>query len=242
MKQQTNKRVRRRLASQQLGAMLIVAVGLAGCTLGKAPDEQSAFAAAATQAAPVPVEMSTPVPLDKLIWVVPRSKSSPAAASRDDRPAESPRATIGPRAAGSLLWPVQGRVRHAFGAQPSGTRNDGLDIVASEGALVVAADSGIVTYAGNELQGYGNMLLIVHGGGHTTVYAHNQALLVGVGTSVHRGQPIAKVGRTGGVDNPQLHFQLRTGERPVDPEPYLEPVTTVVASLAADLPARSGGE
>ena len=86
------------------------------------------------------------------------------------------------------------------------------------------------------------MLLVAHHDGYTTVYAHNQALLVGVGTPVHRGQPIAKVGRTGGVDGPQLHFQLRAGNHPVDPEPYLAPARRVMASLSADLPAGTGGE
>ena len=127
---------------------------------------------------------------------------------------------------------MQGQIRRGFGAQPNGARSDGLDIVASEGTLVVAADAGVVTYAGSELQGYGKMLLIAHAGGLTTIYAHNQALLVGVGAQVQRGQPIATVGRTGDVDDPQLHFQLRAGNRPVDPTAYLEAKRTMVASLA----------
>ncbi|MFL5335640.1 MAG: murein hydrolase activator EnvC family protein [Geminicoccaceae bacterium] len=144
------------------------------------------------------------------------------------------------RIMGSLLWPVQGHVRRGFGSQPSGARSDGLDITASEGTLVVAADAGVVTYAGSELQGYGNMLLIAHADGYTTIYAHNQSLLVGVGTEVRRGQPIATVGRTGDVDHPQLHFQLRAGNRPVDPTAYLETKPTIVASLAAAPTAQSG--
>ena len=126
------------------------------------------------------------------------------------------------RATGSLAWPVQGQILRAYGEQPSGARNDGLDIAATEGSPVQAVEGGVVSYAGSDLQGYGNMLMITHADGLTSVYAHNRSLLVGLGTTVDRGQAIATVGRSGAVVEAQLHFQLRAGNRPVDPQRYLE--------------------
>ena len=95
-----------------------------------------------------------------------------------------------------------------------------------------AAEAGVVAYAGSEMQGYGNMLLIEHADGYTSVYAHNRALLVGVGDVVRRGQPIATVGRSGAVTEARLHFQLRAGDRPIDPGPFLVPAAPLLASLA----------
>jgi murein DD-endopeptidase MepM/ murein hydrolase activator NlpD len=85
----------------------------------------------------------------------------------------------------------------------------------------VASQSGVVAYAGNELRGFGNMLLIKHADGWVTAYAHNEALLVGRGDTVRKGQVIAKVGTSGSVTKPQLHFELRKGKKPVDPLKYL---------------------
>ena len=124
-----------------------------------------------------------------------------------------------PLASATARWPgrCSGQILRAYGEQPSGARNDGLDIGAAEGSPVHAVDDGVVRYAGSDLQGYGNMLLIAHADGYTSVYAHNRSLLVGIGATVHRGQPIATVGRSGAVVEAQLHFQLRAGDRPVDP-------------------------
>ena len=84
-----------------------------------------------------------------------------------------------------------------------------------------AAESGVVAYAGNEVRGFGNMLLIKHDGGWVTAYAHNDALLVERGDRVQRGQVIARVGSTGSVDQPQLHFEIRKGKKAVDPLDHL---------------------
>ena len=86
---------------------------------------------------------------------------------------------------------------------------------------MLAADAGVVAYAGSEIQGYGNMLLIGHLGGFTTVYADNRALLVHEGDIVRRGEVVATVGRSGGIADPRLHFQLRAGNTPIDPTPYV---------------------
>ncbi len=120
-----------------------------------------------------------------------------------------------------FIWPVEGRVISRFGGKATGLRNDGINIKTDEGAPVRAANSGIVTYAGNELRGYGNLLLLKHSDGYITAYAHNSELLVEKGARVNKGQVIASVGRTGNVNEPQLHFEIRRGSKAIDPEKYL---------------------
>ncbi len=127
-------------------------------------------------------------------------------------------------------WPVQGAIVRRFGEASDGTRSDGLDIAAQEGTPVLAAQSGRVVYAGHDLASYGNLLLVAHPQGFMTVYAHNDALLVRVGQSVWRGQPIATVGHTGDVAEPVLHFQLRAGIQPLDPSLFLEPSDTILTA------------
>jgi murein DD-endopeptidase MepM/ murein hydrolase activator NlpD len=108
-----------------------------------------------------------------------------------------------------------------FGPREGGFHNDGINIAAPAGTPVRAAGNGVVVYAGNQLQGFGNMLLIKHSGGWMTAYAHNSRLMVSRGDAVRRGQKIAQVGRSGNVIRPQLHFELRRGNRAVDPRRYL---------------------
>lgn len=120
-----------------------------------------------------------------------------------------------------FIWPVKGRVVSSFGAKAKGLRNDGINIAAQKGAPVKAAEKGVVAYAGNELRGFGNLLLIKHAGGWVTAYAHNDTLLVKRGQSVGKGQRIATVGSTGSVKIPQLHFEMRRGRTPRDPRKYL---------------------
>lgn len=125
------------------------------------------------------------------------------------------------RASSRFLWPVNGKVLAGFGSAGKGLHNDGINIAAPAGAQVRAADNGVVAYAGNELKGFGNLLLIKHADGWTTAYAHNDKLLVGRGDQVKQGQPIAVVGRTGNVDSPQLHFEVRKGTQAMDPMEFL---------------------
>jgi len=120
-----------------------------------------------------------------------------------------------------FLWPVHGRVVSAFGTADNGTHNDGINIAAPSGTPVLAAEDGEVAYAGNELRGYGNLVLLKHAGGYLTAYAHNSKLLVHKGERVSRGQPIARLGATGAVGEPQLHFEIRSGRNAVDPMPLL---------------------
>ena len=118
---------------------------------------------------------------------------------------------------------MHGRVLAGYGVTPSGSHNDGINIAAPRGAAVSAVDAGTVAYAGNELRGYGNLVLVKHANGWITAYAHCEELLVKRGDTVSRGQEIAKVGATGGVSEPQLHFELRRGKHAVDPREFLAP-------------------
>lgn len=123
-----------------------------------------------------------------------------------------------------LRWPASGKVIAGFGGRPDGTHNDGINLSVPLGTDVHAAESGVVAYAGSELKGYGNLILVRHDNGWVTAYAHNDELLVKRGDKVRRGQVISKAGKTGTVDQPQVHFELRQGSKPVDPTPYLEKI------------------
>jgi murein DD-endopeptidase MepM/ murein hydrolase activator NlpD len=122
-----------------------------------------------------------------------------------------------PRAAGHFLWPVKGDILARFGPQDDGLHNDGINIAAARGTTIKAAENGVVAYVGNELRGFGNLLLIKHADDWITAYAHADRILVARGDKVRRGESIARVGTTGGVSRPQLHFEVRQGSRAVDP-------------------------
>jgi murein DD-endopeptidase MepM/ murein hydrolase activator NlpD len=128
-----------------------------------------------------------------------------------------------PRGSGKFLWPVNGKVVSAFGVKEGGLHNDGINIAAPLGTPVRAADNGVVVYAGNELRGFGNLLLVRHADGWVSAYAHCEAMLVKRGDQVKRGQVIARVGQTGAVSSPQLHFELRKNGQVVDPMAELGP-------------------
>jgi len=121
----------------------------------------------------------------------------------------------------SFRWPARGRIIAGFGPQPNGLQNDGINVALPEGTPIKAADDGVVAYAGNELKGYGNLVLVRHRNGYVTAYAHASEVLVKRGDTVKRGQVIAKSGQTGSVTSPQLHFEIRKGSTPVNPAQYL---------------------
>jgi murein DD-endopeptidase MepM/ murein hydrolase activator NlpD len=183
---------------------------------------------------PTKVRAGTPL-------IVPRGEvqpaSPPAEAGQRAPPLQVPStnqpeavktADLGNRAddAGTALdkfrWPARGRVIAPFGTRPDGTHNDGINIAVPLGTEIHAAEAGRVAYAGNELKGYGNLVLIRHDGGWVSAYAHADQILVKRDEVVRRGQVIAHAGKTGSVDQPQLHFELRHGAKPVDPLPQLE--------------------
>ena len=123
-----------------------------------------------------------------------------------------------------FIWPVQGRVVSGFGFKAKGLRNDGINISAARGTPVKATENGVVVYAGNELRGFGNLLLIKHANGWVSAYAHNDTVLAKRGDRVAKGQQVATVGSTGSVKNPQLHFEMRRGRTAKDPRKYLRGV------------------
>jgi murein DD-endopeptidase MepM/ murein hydrolase activator NlpD len=120
-----------------------------------------------------------------------------------------------------FMWPVRGTVISGFGNLGNGRKNDGINIKAPLGTAVQAADAGTVAYAGSELKGFGNLILVKHSDGWITAYAHNDKLLVRKGQKVARGEKIATVGSTGSVTTPQLHFEVRAGKKAVNPRSYL---------------------
>jgi murein DD-endopeptidase MepM/ murein hydrolase activator NlpD len=121
----------------------------------------------------------------------------------------------------NFFWPVSGDVISNFGSASNGERNDGINIAAPMGTPIHAAASGTITYAGNELKDYGNLVLIKHDGGYVTAYAHADKLIVVRGDVVSRGQVIGYSGNTGDVSSPQLHFEIRHDTQPVNPRPLL---------------------
>ncbi|MFQ5775173.1 MAG: peptidoglycan DD-metalloendopeptidase family protein [Kiloniellaceae bacterium] len=159
----------------------------------------------------------------------PRHAAAVAAAPAPSPPKTAPRAPARlaaipkppPRAGGKFLWPARGKVIATYGPKKGGLHNDGINIAAPRGAPVRAAENGVVVYRGNELRGFGNLILIKHADGWVTAYAHNETFLVRRGDRVRRGQTIAKVGSTGNVSRPQLHFEIRKGTRAVDPRRLL---------------------
>jgi murein DD-endopeptidase MepM/ murein hydrolase activator NlpD len=124
-------------------------------------------------------------------------------------------AADGGAAGPAFRWPLRGRVISGF------PKNDGIDLAVPEGTAVHAAEDGVVAYAGNELKGYGNLILIRHSNGYVTAYAHASELMVKRNDPVRRGQVIAKSGQSGSVSAPQLHFEIRKGSTPVDPMQFL---------------------
>lgn len=158
-------------------------------------------------------EVATPKPK-------PAIGAPPAADPKAGKPAPQPVETAsaeGPR----FDWPVSGKVISSFGSGTDGLYNEGINIAAPAGTPVTAAAAGTVRYAGNELRGYGNLVLIEHANGYVTAYAHNQVLTVKRGDKVARGDVIARVGQTGNVKSPQLHFEIRKGTKSIDPKKML---------------------
>ncbi|CAK0742562.1 lipoprotein NlpD [Azospirillaceae bacterium] len=120
-----------------------------------------------------------------------------------------------------FMWPVRGKTISDFGNKPDGLHNDGVNVAAPRGTPVLASENGVVVYAGNELRGYGNLLLLRHQNGWMTAYAHLDQISVEKGAQVQRGQAVATVGATGTVATPQLHFEIRKGNQAVNPADYL---------------------
>lgn len=172
----------------------------------------AAPAPAAPAAKPVAVAQATE----------PQQKARVATETNDIPEAQSPvKAADATNALPTFRWPVRGRVITSYGAKTNGKQNDGINVAVPEGTPVKAAEDGVVAYSGNELKGYGNLILVRHSNGYVTAYAHASELMVKRGDTIKRGQVIAKSGQTGEVGSPQLHFEIRKGSSAVDPLQFL---------------------
>lgn len=164
--------------------------------------------------------LATQVPLPAVAEPPKQEASVPVAPSN---PAATPPSSDTPQRSGDgrMQWPVRGVIVSEFGPKAGGLQNDGINIAAPRGTAFRAADNGVVIYAGNELRGFGNLLLIRHESGVVSAYAHADELAVQRGDQVRRGQTIGRVGSTGNVTSPQLHFEVRKGTRAVNPMDFL---------------------
>ncbi len=184
------------------------------------PGGRPAVVARAPQAPAPQIAQPRSVPSDQVATVPVQSARmatpEPVAKAEDTVKAAEPAGAMQ-----TFRWPVKGRVIAGFGAKASGGQNDGINLAVPEGTPVKAADDGVVAYAGNELKGYGNLVLIRHSNGFVSAYAHASELMVKRGDTIKRGQVIANAGQTGNVTSPQLHFEIRKGSTPVDPTKYL---------------------
>jgi murein DD-endopeptidase MepM/ murein hydrolase activator NlpD len=172
------------------------------------PAQQTLPAAANTlQAAPAP-QATAPA--------APAQPAAPAAVA-PTQVATAPAAEPAMSGSDKFRWPVSGRILTDF-ASSKGT---GINIEASEGSPVKAAENGTVIYVGSGVEGYGNLILIRHPNGYVSAYAHLGSMNVTKGANVARGDTIGAAGMTGSVTKPQLHFELRKGATPVDPVPLL---------------------
>jgi murein DD-endopeptidase MepM/ murein hydrolase activator NlpD len=187
-------------------------------------------AAVAPEAAPVAAAPAQQVaaltpPATRSVAGAPQQSARLAQATPQVEEKTAPEAVVKPSEATGALptfrWPVRGKVITTYGAKTNGKSNDGINLAVPEGTPVKAAEDGVVAYSGNELKGYGNLVLVRHSNGYVTAYAHASELLVKRGDTIKRGQIIAKSGQSGEVGSPQLHFEIRKGSSPVDPLQFL---------------------
>ena len=210
--------VKGRTAAREAAAPVVVKVvpvKVAAAVASK-PLAPAAKAAAKAPVAPAPkVEQA----IDRKVIDPTPTASLPPAATVPQPAAAAPAATVADAGGPEFRWPARGRIIQGFKGGAGG--NDGINIAVPEGTAVKAAEGGVVAYAGSELKGYGNLVLIRHPNGYVTAYANNGEIDVKRGETVKRGQMIAKSGQSGNVSSPQLHFELRKGSQPVDPTSYL---------------------
>ncbi|RTL54594.1 MAG: LysM peptidoglycan-binding domain-containing protein [Bradyrhizobiaceae bacterium] len=201
-------------AQLKLGTKIMLPNGVSVASAAPAP--------VAAPAAPQPVAVA---PVSKPVVTAaaePPQKARVATETKEIEETQSPvKAADATNALPSFRWPVRGRVITGYGAKTNGKQNDGINVAVPEGTPVKAAEDGVVAYSGNELKGYGNLILVRHANGYVTAYAHASELMVKRGDTIKRGQIIAKSGQSGEVSSPQLHFEIRKGSSPVDPLQFL---------------------
>lgn len=213
-------------SGKPVGAPLPPPGAAAGTAAGAAAAPAGAAAGVVASEAPKVLRPPSSRPPAPTSTAAPAAEPAPVqqevAAAPPPPPPKRDVGTPPPRGGGRFLWPVKGKLISGFGPKPDGMNNDGINIAAAKGTAVVAADNGVVAYAGNELRGFGNLLLVKHDGGWITAYAHLDSMLVERGARVKRGERIGTVGQTGSVTSPQLHFELRKGSAVVDPRDQME--------------------
>ena len=215
---------------------VVVALTAIGCGSARMPPETSpppperaAPPAAETEAIPAPIRTHVVEPGDTLWSLSRRYAVSVDDFVRANDLADADRLSVGDRlivpahAAGATwLWPVSGgEILSGFGSNRAAGIHRGLDIRAFDHQPVVAAWPGVVVYAGANMRGYGNAVILDHGGGLTSLYGHNAELLVSIGEEVSLGQPIALAGRTGNATTVHCHFEVRRGALALDPLEFL---------------------
>ena len=180
-------------------------IGFQGPAPGLAPNPQAPNGkAASAQNAPAPAEPET-------------AQLTPVQEPTCDAALANPM----PRMGNTFRKPVEGKIIAQFGPQKDGSVNEGVTISVPKGMTIKAAENGVVAYVGDELPGYGNLILIRHADEYVTAYAHADTILVKKCEIVKRGQPVATAGTTGDASQPQLHFEIRKNSKPVDPGPLL---------------------
>lgn len=209
-------------AKLKLGAKLTVPGAKTAALAAPLAPAPVAAAPVATTLQPV---AAAPGPTTKMAAVAQPGQSARLAQATpniEEKPAETPAKPAETTSAlPTFRWPVRGKVITSYGAKTNGKSNDGINVAVPEGTPVKAAEDGVVAYSGNELKGYGNLVLVRHSNGYVTAYAHASELLVKRGDPIKRGQVIAKSGQSGEVASPQLHFEIRKGSSPVDPLQFL---------------------
>jgi murein DD-endopeptidase MepM/ murein hydrolase activator NlpD len=182
-----------------------------GAHIGSAKSEAEPVAASGAKPAGTKTAAASAAP----------AESASVASQGNEAPTTETVAKATTEAPPGFRWPARGRIIAAFGPKANGQQNDGIDVAVPENTPIKAAEDGVVAYAGNELKGYGNLILVKHPNGYVTAYAHAKELLVKRGDQIKRGEVIAKSGQTGNVDVPELHFEVRKGSSPVDPMQFL---------------------
>jgi murein DD-endopeptidase MepM/ murein hydrolase activator NlpD len=178
--------------------------------------EKTTFSAEAIAAAPSET-------LQKTALVKPKPKPKTEQAKTQVKKLKKSKITTKtpPRAGTKFLKPVKGKIISSYGPKKGGLHNDGINIAAPRGTPVTAAENGVVVYAGSELKGYGNLILVRHQDRWMTAYAHLDKMTINRGDVITKGKQLGTVGSTGSVSTPQLHFEIRRGKEAINPKRYL---------------------
>jgi murein DD-endopeptidase MepM/ murein hydrolase activator NlpD len=217
-----------------MAAIAFVSSALAGCVadtprtqLTWYPESDARPVRVARRETPPPPKRLRPKPVETVALDCPVPKAKPNATPGwypNSTPSSTPATYTAPADGASFAWPLNGAIVADYGATVSGGSNAGINIAAPAGTPIRAAAAGQISYAGSELRGYGNLVLIKHDDGYVTAYAHAERIVVNRGDYVQKGQIIAYEGQTGDVTSPQLHFEIRKGVTPLNPRTLLVPM------------------